>query len=360
LNKICWTGGGTGGHIYPALALVFALQERQGEKIEHFWIGQNRGMDRAIVEAAGIRFYGISAGKLRRSFSIKNIIDCFKVIAGFFAARRILKYEKPGLLFSKGGFVSVPPVFAAATLGIPVHTHESDFSAGLATKLNSFFASRIWLAYSETALCFSSKIREKCRECGNPVRAAFRSASAEKGRAFIEQQSAQKIPHQKKILLVLGGSQGAREVNLLVRESLNFLTRHFFIVHQTGIEESRENAEFYFDIPYIKDEMPDVLASAALVIGRSGAGTVWESAAAGIPMVLIPLAGSGTRGDQIENARYFERHGAALVLIHPERAEFETALEMLINDEGRLDKMAAAAKKLGAFDATKIILEEIS
>lgn len=374
MKKICFAGGGTGGHIYPALAIIFALREADEKsgahpdgKIEIFWIGQKNGMDRQIVEDAGVRFFGISAGKLRRYFSLKNLLDIFKIAAGFFAARRILRRECPTLLFSKGGFVSVPPVIAAASLGIPVHTHESDFSAGLATRINARFATRIWLASAETAGFFSDKLKQRCRVCGNPVRPAFRAAAlagGAQGRAALERLSGKKIPEQKKILLVLGGSQGAQEVNELVRGSISCLTRHFFVVHQTGCAaetaSADSDADSYFPVKYIKAEMPAILAAASLVLGRSGAGTVWESAAAGVPMILIPLAGSGTRGDQVENARYFERQGAALTLIHPSGTELEAAVEALVSDETRLDAMAAASRKAGALDAVSIIKEELN
>src|SRR5215469_15502574 len=146
--NIAITGGGTGGHIYPGLAVAQELSRLlSGEfaagsldnKYSLFWIGSSSGMDRSIVEEAGIEFFGIPSGKLRRYFSIKNAVDFFKVAAGFFAARKILKKEKPRLLFSKGGFVSVPPCAAAASFGIPVFTHESDFSPGLATRINIRF-----------------------------------------------------------------------------------------------------------------------------------------------------------------------------------------------------------------------------
>ena len=213
--NIAFTGGGTGGHIYPGLAAAAELKHllAEGREFRLFWIGSAAGMDRKLVENAGIEFFGIPSGKLRRYFSIKNAADFFRVIAGFFAARKILKKEKVRLLFSKGGFVSVPPCAAAASLGISVYTHESDFSPGLATKINTRFVSRtggkIFTAYSETIPFLPPLVRSSAAVSGNPVRAVFRCADAAKGRAFLGTGA------EERILLVLGGSQGAAELTIL-------------------------------------------------------------------------------------------------------------------------------------------------
>jgi UDP-N-acetylglucosamine--N-acetylmuramyl-(pentapeptide) pyrophosphoryl-undecaprenol N-acetylglucosamine transferase len=309
---VAFTGGGTGGHIYPGLAVASCLKEKAECRL--FWIGSDTGMDRSIVEAAGLEFFGIPSGKFRRNFSLKNCSDLFRVMGGFVAARKILKRERPALLFSKGGFVSVPPCAAAASLGITVITHESDYSPGLATRLNACFASkgsgRIITAYRETAGQFPAKYRSRITALGNPVRKEFRFGDAVKGRGFAG------FDGDKKMLFVLGGSQGALEINRLVKETLPVLTRYYNVVHQTGTSgEALPQSAGYKSVPYINEEMPAVLAAADLVLGRSGAGTVWECAAAGKPMILVPLAGAGTRGDQVENARFFEKAGAARVIM---------------------------------------------
>jgi UDP-N-acetylglucosamine--N-acetylmuramyl-(pentapeptide) pyrophosphoryl-undecaprenol N-acetylglucosamine transferase len=305
--SIAFTGGGTGGHIYPGLAAASALQKLIPCRI--FWIGSGRGVDRSIVESAGLEFFGIPAGKLRRNFSLKNFPDFFRVWGGFFAARRILKREKPALLFSKGGFVSVPPCAAAASLKIPVFTHESDYSPGLATRINARFAKKIFVPYGESAAFFSPALRKKVEVSGNPIRAAFAFADPARGRAFLG------IPEGEPILLVLGGSLGSREINGLVRACLPGLTRLYTVVHQTGVQdEAFVPQERYKPYPYFNDEMPHVIAAADLVLCRSGAGTIWECASLKKPMILLPLRGSGTRGDQVENARIFEKAGAALNL----------------------------------------------
>jgi UDP-N-acetylglucosamine--N-acetylmuramyl-(pentapeptide) pyrophosphoryl-undecaprenol N-acetylglucosamine transferase len=358
--NIAFTGGGTGGHIYPGLAVVSYIKQKMPCRI--FWIGSESGMDRSIVEAAGLEFYGIPAGKLRRNFSLKNLSDFFRVISGYFAAKKILKKEKPVVLFSKGGFVSVPPCAAAASLKITVFTHESDYSPGLATRLNARFACRgrggVICAYPETAERFPPKFRNSIFVLGNPVRGEFRNAGENAGRAFVGAAPSDRI------LLVLGGSQGAREINELVRDCLDEICKYYLVVHQTGPSSDWDipSTHNYKPYPYIKDEMPAVLAAAELVAGRSGAGTVWECATAGKPMVLIPLAGSGTRGDQVENARFFEKAGAALVLgPGPERngralAELVTRLA---SDEVTRNGMAAASAGIGSADGAARITDKL-
>jgi UDP-N-acetylglucosamine--N-acetylmuramyl-(pentapeptide) pyrophosphoryl-undecaprenol N-acetylglucosamine transferase len=331
-------------------------------------------MDRSLAEAAALEFYGIPSGKLRRYFSLKNIPDIFRVLAGFFVARRILKKLRPALLFSKGGFVSVPPCAAAASLGIPVFTHESDFSPGLATKINTRFAKKIFVSYEDTAQLLPPKSRALVTVSGNPVRQEFRHAAAGDeaqgassaarreriaavGRAFLG------VKEGDRLLLVLGGSQGAQELNNLVRESLAELTKLYVVVHQTGPKNEWDlpRGERYLPYPYIRDEMPQVLAAAEVVLGRSGAGTVWESAACGVPMVLVPLSGSGTRGDQVENARFFERAGAAVVLLGPEAnpENLVKTIRVIAGDGEKRAAMAAASGRLGQRDGAALIAEAI-
>ena len=359
--SIAFTGGGTGGHIYPGLAVAERLKKLFPEGvIRVFWIGSSSGMDRSLVEDAGIEFFGVPSGKLRRYFSLKNFIDIFRILAGFVASRKILKRQKAVLLFSKGGFVSVPPCAAAASLRIPVFTHESDYSPGLATRINSRFVSRggrIFTAYKDTGLFFPEKKRALVFLSGNPVRAVFRAADPEMGRKFLG------VDAGERILLVLGGSQGAKEINDLVRAALPALTGVYTVVHQSGPALS-------WDIPasgkykpylYIKEEMPHVMAAAEAVMGRSGAG-IWEWAVLGKPMILLPLRGSGTRGDQVENARYFEKAGAAYVLSsiygkngETDIQEFIDIVNLLARDENKRKMYSAASAKTGETDGAEVI-----
>jgi len=201
-------------------------------------------------------------------------------------------------------------------------------------------------------------LKDRVTVSGNPVRPVFRRADPAKGRAFLG------LGAQERILLVLGGSQGAREVNALIRDALGELRRHYTVVHQYGPEQQWDvpGTEGYIPIPYIKDEMPHVLAAAELIVGRSGAGTVWESAALGKPMILIPLCGSGTRGDQVENARFFEREGAALVLLSADGdgpKELAHAVNAIADDPARREAMAQAARRIGCLDGAAIIGDAI-
>ncbi|MDR2258647.1 MAG: undecaprenyldiphospho-muramoylpentapeptide beta-N-acetylglucosaminyltransferase [Treponema sp.] len=356
--NIAVAGGGTGGHIYPGLALAAYLRRRVPCRI--FWIGSRTGMDRALVEGAGLEFFGVPSGRLRRYVTLKTIPDFFRVLMGFFAARKILKKERPALLFSKGGFVSVPPCAAAAALGIPVFTHESDYSPGLATKINIRFTvpgtGSIFTAYGDTAAFFPPALRSRVRVSGNPVRPEFRSADPGRGRAFLG------LTGGERILLVLGGSQGAGEINELVWKSLEKLTGWYTVVHQTGPGKAGDfkTGRGYLPFPYINEEMPHVLAAAELVLGRSGAGTVWESATLGRPMVLIPLRGSGTRGDQVENARFFEKAGAAVTLSgEPDAETLVRVIGSLAEDTKKREAMAAASKRIGETDGAALIADAI-
>ncbi|MDR0376835.1 MAG: undecaprenyldiphospho-muramoylpentapeptide beta-N-acetylglucosaminyltransferase [Spirochaetaceae bacterium] len=356
MTTIAFTGGGTGGHIFPGLAVAAYLQNLTPCRI--FWIGSEAGMDRGIVEESGLEFFGVPAGKLRRNFSLQNFIDLFKVLGGFLAARKILKREKPLLLFSKGGFVSVPPCAAAASLKIPVFTHESDYSPGLATRINVRFASRIFTAFPDTAAFFPAGIRERAVCAGNPIRPEFRSGDPALGRAFLGAGEGDRI------LLVLGGSLGARQVNELVRAALPELTRRYVVAHQTGPKNEWDTPAGgrYKPYPFIRGELPHVIAAAELIVCRSGAGTVWECAAAGKPLILIPLSGSGTRGDQVENARYLEKTGAATVLsgddVTPSRL-MET-VNTLAQDAGKREVMGAASARFAAGDGAGSIAAAIA
>ncbi|MCL2229772.1 MAG: undecaprenyldiphospho-muramoylpentapeptide beta-N-acetylglucosaminyltransferase [Treponema sp.] len=356
--NIAFTGGGTGGHIYPGLAVAIELKDLLKDlQYRIFWIGSSSGMDQTLVEGAGIEFFGVPSGKLRRYFSVKTIPDFFRVVSGFFASRKILKKNKASILFSKGGYVSVPPCAAACSLKIPVFTHESDYSPGLATKINSRFAEKtkgmIFTAYKDTARYFPENIRKRITVTGNPVRSCFRNADPAKGREFL------KVSPNERILLILGGSQGAKEINDLVRSSLGGLTQNYTVVHQTGpnLEWDVPASEKYKPFPYIRDEMADVMAAAQIVMGRSGAG-IWEWAVLGKPMLLIPLRGAGTRGDQEENALFFENAGAALVFGEGITSnELALAVNSFANDEEKRQKMAHASLMIGEQNGAKTIAE---
>ena len=357
--SIAFTGGGTGGHIYPGLAVASMIQKKFPCRI--FWIGSDAGMDKAIVEGAGIEFFGIPSGKLRRYFSMKNFSDVFRIASGFFAARRILQREAPALLFSKGGFVSVPPCAAAKFLKIPVFTHESDYSPGLATRINTRFAEKIFIPYQDSLVFFSGGNEEKVVVSGNPIRPDFEAADPARGRAFLG------LGDSERMLLVLGGSLGSREINTLVRGCLPELIRNYTVVHQTGELTGVAQGAAHGDSPnrykpymYFKDEIPHIIAAAELVLCRSGAGTIWECKSLNKPMVLVPFRGSGTRGDQVENAKHFEQAGAAVCFVE-EGGDAPIKLAALINSLGEDSerRRAMGEAKIAESDAAAFIAEKI-
>lgn len=372
-DTVMFTGGGTGGHIYPGLAVadtVKQIAKESNRSVKICWIGCSKGMDKKIVEKAtgpdGLptadKFYGIPSGKLRRYFSLRNFTDAFRIVAGYFAARRILRKEKPAVLFSKGGFVSVPPCLAAKHLGIPVFTHECDFTLGLANRLNFRSAKTMFVSYEETRNRLQAADQARVVVTGNPVRPVFYNTNAERGRSFL-----QITDTSRPVLLVLGGSSGARQINQLVTENLDFLCQHFTVVHQTGLVNGNEETEralkekygeSYKPYNFIYEQMPDVVSAADVILSRAGANSLSEAAVLGKPMVLIPLCGSGTRGDQVDNSKFFQENGAAEVLIGPDansenlksaltkmldskvRSEYKSALEKLTGNEKPAEKIA--------------------
>lgn len=398
--KIAFTGGGTAGHIYPGLAVADELKNIAKEKnldVSISWIGCSKGMDRKIVTNAvrpdGAKsadmFYGIPSGKLRRYFSLQNFFDLFKIAGGFFASFFILLKLKPSLLFSKGGFVSVPPCIAAKILHIPVFTHECDFTPGLANRINAKSATKMLLSYEETKRFLSEQNKQKAIVTGNPVRPVFYEASAEKGREFLKMQPTVMLSEvesssirsgdlgtddsspgaaSKPVLLVLGGSSGAKQINSLVAENLDFLCEHFTVVHQTGMlntdeKQSEELKEKYGDsykpFDFIYGEMPDVLSCADVVLSRAGANSIWECAVMFKPMVLIPLCGNGTRGDQVDNAKFFMEKGAAKVLLGEEATSENVRNELFkLTSVSERGAMSDALKKMvGEKRPARIIAE---
>ena len=326
---VAFAGGGTGGHIYPGLAIADELRDICNEadiNLNLVWIGNSKGMDKKIVESnigpdekpSVDKFYGIPSGKLRRYFSVQNFIDVFKIGAGCISAYFKLLKLKPAVLFSKGGFVSVPPCFAAKLLKIPVVTHECDFTPGLATKINSRFATKLLLSYEETKEYIKQELEEKIIVTGNPVRPVFYNTDDEIGNDFTGFKYSRK---KKPILFVMGGSLGAKQINDMVFENLEWLCERFYVIHQTGIKNQDSMpvipdalADSYRSYPFIYEQMPHVISYADVILSRAGANSLWECAVLKKPMVLVPLCGSGTRGDQVDNAEFFEQKGAAIVL----------------------------------------------
>ena len=336
-KTVIFTGGGTAGHVYPGLSVAEALIARDSE-IKIIWIGSKAGMEKKLVQDAGIDYIGIPSGKLRRYFSLRNFFDLFKIKAGFISALFILRKIRPDLVFSKGGFVSVPPVAAAGLLKIPVISHESDLTPGLATRINVRFSQKVLVAFRETLAFLPAG---KAEFTGNPVRSSMYAANAERGRQLA-------AAGDKKLILILGGSQGAQQINRLIEAIAEKLTDSCVLVHQMGSLSYKESTlTGYITRDYINEELPDFMAAADIIISRAGASTLWELAALKKPSILIPLGTGSSRGDQIKNARVFSEAGAAVTLegdISPEK--LYTQIAGLLKDEQRLEKMGLASGKM--------------
>lgn len=344
---VVFTGGGTGGHVYPALAVVDYLKN---ENISICWMGSSKGMEKRIIDRTEIPFYNIPSGKLRRYFSFRNFTDLFRIAAALIRSLYLLRKLRPVMVFSKGGFVSVPPVIAAFLLKIPVYTHDSDICPGLATRINSRFADRILLSSEESRKYFSPSRQEKIRITGNPVREAMRKGSREEGRKIAG------LKGDLSVILIMGGSSGAEQINNLVYDVLDRLTERYFVIHQSGEKNYRElEIENYLGVPYFNEELSHILAAADLVISRSGASALWEFSAAGLPSLLIPLE-SGSRGEQVINAEAFRDAGCSEILrgdISPET--FLDSIENIMDNEKKLSEMKQAALQLGKTDGADLI-----
>jgi UDP-N-acetylglucosamine--N-acetylmuramyl-(pentapeptide) pyrophosphoryl-undecaprenol N-acetylglucosamine transferase len=270
---------------------------------------------------------------------------------------RILRKEKPAFLFSKGGFVSVPPVVAARLCRIPAYTHESDFDPGLATRINLMFCEKVLVSFPETVDFLPACFRQKAVVTGNPVRRAVYDADAVRGRTYLG------CDPLTQVILVLGGSQGSSFINGLIASGLGRLVPRFFVVHQMGAQDYHASTlRNYLPAAFFSAELPDIIAAADLVICRSGANTLAELAALGKPSLLIPLSKSGSRGDQLRNAEVFRARGAAQVLQEKD-ATADTLLSMvcpLLADARQLQEMGARARSLSAGRPAKTIARLIT
>lgn len=305
MKRIILTGGGTAGHVTPNIALLPRLKEL-GYEVEY--IGSKTGMEKKLIEEEGIPYHGISSGKLRRYFDLKNFSDPFRVIRGYFEAKKILKKYKPDAVFSKGGFVTVPVVQAAKRCHIPCVIHESDMTPGLANKLAIPAATKVCCNFPETVKYLPEG---KAVLSGSPIRQELLSGSREKALAFTG------FTADKPVLLIIGGSLGSVAVNKAVRAILPDLLSTFQVIHLCGkgnLDESLKTVEGYVQYEYIKEELADLFALADLVISRAGANAICELLALRKPNLLIPLSAAASRGDQILNANSFKEQGFSIVL----------------------------------------------
>ncbi len=309
MKRIILTGGGTAGHVTPCIALLPQLKQ-EGYDIQY--IGSYQGIERKLIEEYHIPYHGISSGKLRRYFDPKNFSDPFKVVKGYLEARKLLKSLKPDIVFSKGGFVTVPVVMAAKHYGIPVIIHESDMTPGLANKLALPSASRVCVNFPET---LDHLPKDKAVLTGTPIRRELFSGNKLRGLDFCG------FTANKPVLMVMGGSTGSKVINEAIRDMLPTLVRDFQVIHLCGKDNLDKRFEAaagysgkYAQFEYINEELSDLLAAADLVISRAGANAICELLALRKPNILIPLSAKASRGDQILNAESFERQGYSFLL----------------------------------------------
>ena len=304
MKKIVLTGGGTAGHVTPNIALLPSLKE---EGFQVSYIGSYEGIEKRLIEDFDIPYYGISTGKFRRYFDLKNFSDPFRVIKGYRQALQLLKEIKPDIVFSKGGFVSVPVVRAAAALKIPCIIHESDMTPGLANKLCIPVATKVCCNFPETLNTLPSA---KAVLTGSPIRQELTRGNK---LAALELCG---FSANKPVVMIIGGSQGASSINTMIREALPQLLPVFQVVHICGkdkVDNLMLTIPGYKQFEYLKSELKDVFAMADLVVSRAGANAICEILALKKPNLLIPLQ-SGSRGDQILNGRSFEQQGFSIVL----------------------------------------------
>ncbi len=349
-KKIVLTGGGTAGHCYPNLALVPTLQ-KMGYDITY--IGSYDGIEKNLVEAENIRYYGIASGKLRRYFDVKNFTDPFRVIKGFAEARHILRVISPNVVFSKGGFVSVPVVKAAASMRIPVVIHESDMTPGLANKLSYSSAKKICCSFKDT---LNNIPTDKGVFTGSPIRASLLDGEADKAKAFVNMREGS-YPY----LMVIGGSQGAQNINEAIRAALPQLTERYNVIHLTGkgkLDPTLNRYNGYMQYEYISEELADLYALADIIVSRAGSNAIFEILALKKPNLLIPLTTAGSRGDQILNAEAFGANGYSKVLLE-ENMNTDTLLSAINELYDKRDSYVEAMKAAPENGAVQAICEAI-
>ena len=349
MKRIVLTGGGTAGHVTPCIALIPDLR-KTGYDIHY--IGSYNGIERKLIEAENIPYHGISSGKLRRYFDLKNFTDPFRVYKGFREARKILKELKPDIIFSKGGFVTVPVVLASRKHKIPVIIHESDITPGF-NKISIPTAKKVCANFPET---MSHLPEEKAVLTGTPIRKELFTGNKIKGLDLC------KFTANKPVIMVIGGSSGSRVINRVVRNMLPTLLRDYQVIHLCGtnnIDQELIKTKGYVQFEYVNEELKDLFAAADLVISRAGANAISEFLALRKPNILIPLSYGASRGDQILNAESFESQGYSYLLLEEDLtvASLLQAIEEVMNNRQTYIK---AMKESKLNDSIKIIIDLIN
>ncbi|MDF2843843.1 MAG: murG [Herbinix sp.] len=353
MKRIVLTGGGTAGHVTPCIALLPMLKE---EGYDIHYIGSYQGIEQKLIEELNIPYYGISSGKLRRYFDPKNFTDPIKVVKGYFEASKLFQQLKPDVVFSKGGFVTVPVVMAAKKNKIPVIIHESDITPGLANRLAIPSATKVCANFPETIPYLPAG---KAVLTGTPIRKELFSGNKIKGLNFCG------FTANKPILLIVGGSTGSRTINETIRGLLPTLLRDYQVIHLCGkgnLNELYKYTPGYVQYEYIKEELSDLLAAADLVISRAGANAICELLALRKPNILIPLPAASSRGDQILNAESFERQGFSLVLKEEDLSvtTLLAAIKKVLNEKAEYVKAMQKSELNQSIDTIVNLIKETS
>ena len=346
-RTIVFTGGGTAGHVLPTKPIITQFQAR-GDRV--IFIGSKSGLERQLVEDWGVEFNEITTGKLRRYLSVENVIDAFRVPLGIVQAWNLLRRAKPNAIFSKGGYVAFPVVFAAWLLRIPVVAHESDLSPGLATRLCAPFVKTQCVSFSQT-----ETKANRVAVTGTPIRAELLAGDKERARTWLN------LASNLKVLVVVGGSLGAEAINQVVHASIGRLTQEFVVIHVCGkgnVKKHLCSVENYYQFEYITEQWGDAIALADVVVSRSGANALFELLSLRKPNILIPLPLAQSRGDQIENAEMAEINGWSLVLPQ-ELCDTESLLQTIELITANLTQWQAKLQTFEVKDSASLIMAEI-
>ena len=354
MKKIVMTGGGTAGHVTANIALMPALKDA-GYDIEY--IGSYNGIEKNLIESLGVKYHGIASGKLRRYFDIKNFSDPFRVIKGYGQAISLMRKIKPDVVFSKGGFVSVPVVLAAKFCHVPAVIHESDITPGLANKIAIKGAKKVCCNFPETLKYLPS---EKAVLTGSPIRKELFNGNPQNALKLCNFPN-----HDKPVLLIIGGSLGSKIVNEAVRKILPELLDNFYVIHLCGkgnLDNSLTGTIGYAQFEYANEELTDMFALADIAISRAGANSICELLALHKPNILIPLSAAASRGDQVLNAKSFKKQGFSYV-IEEENLTESTLLDAVKDVYSNRSKYINAMSQSGQMDSIGTILqllEEVS
>ena len=350
LARVVVTGGGTAGHVLPAIPV---MEQLLADGCEVHFVGSTSGLERRLLGDLPVAFHAVSSGKLRRYFSVRNLLDAGRVPLGVGQAWRLLRRLRPQVVFSKGGFAAVPAVLGGWLNRVPVVAHESDLTPGLANRLTMPFAASLCVNFEPTAARAAAK---RVVVTGTPLRRQLRTGDAAEGRTLLGLHD-----DAKPMLLAVGGSSGAAHLNAVVREALPQLLESYCVAHVCGpgqLDSALGDCPGYAQREYVGDEWGHVIAAADLVISRAGANALWEWLALGKPHLLVPLPRTASRGDQIENAAFAAQRGWSVVV-----AEDELTATTLVAELAKLRDLAPTIRqRLQAFaqhDSVALIVGEL-